>query len=175
MPQITQAWVNSFNRQTLDRVIALQLYYQQAVVLDYHTNDWTKRLRTEADHSKKGEIVALFLGPYYRMFVAMVYVVDEGLVALQIEDTKLQKARAGLDMNLLRRFRNATFHYQPQFRSPKIYDITTKNIGAMSALWERHCVLIRRLGRFINKAPHLDPIMKRMDEEWHNRVPPVSP
>lgn len=154
MPIITQAWVDGLNRNQFEKAAALHLYNHRAVLLWIETDHYARACFAEKDISNRREIFDDFFFPYYSMWTSMVYVVDEGFVALGIEDARLQKARDQVDMALLKRFRNATFHYQPHWRSPKHGElIMTKGFGSAHALFERQGVLIRRIGRFMKKMP----------------------
>src|SRR5271157_6292425 len=112
MPETTQVWVNSLDRSQFEKVAALGQYHRQAMLLFIHTDEWFHAHFVEGrTEDQRHDIFDEFFLPYYAMWTSMVYVVDEGFVALDIKDTKLQKARDAIDMKLLRRFRNATFHY----------------------------------------------------------------
>lgn len=123
------------------------------MLLFIHTDEWFHAHFVEGRTSEQQqEVFEEFFFPYYSMWTSMVYVVDEGFVELDIEDAQLQKARAKIDMSLLRRFRNGTFHYQPRFRSPKHDDLIMSK-GSARTLYERQGVLVRRMGRFLRKSP----------------------
>jgi hypothetical protein len=157
MPEITQSWIDSLDRHTFEKVAALHLYHQRAMLLWIDTDACAEAIFAEKNQSKSNEIYTEFFFPFYSMWASMVYVVDEGFVALDIQDAQLQKARQAIDMKLFKRFRNATFHYQPHFRSPKHGElIMTKGFNAARILFDRQGVLLRRIGRLMRKMPKRD-------------------
>jgi hypothetical protein len=156
VPEITKEWIAGLDKRTLEKVLALGLYHYRSQLLFIHTNEWFQA-HFEAGKTKKQqlEIFTEFFVPYFLMWAAMVYVVHEGFVDLSIEDAKLRQAVEAADVALLKRFRNATFHYQPHVRSPKHDEyIRAKGFGEVRRLFDRQGVLVRRLGRLVKHNPH---------------------
>jgi hypothetical protein len=75
---------------------------------------------------------------FYRLSVwyALLYVVIEGYLELNGDDEEVDKLLANEEMvSLLRRFRNATFHYQENPLSDKLIDFL---LAEDSHEWPRH-------------------------------------
>jgi hypothetical protein len=77
-----------------------------------------------------------------------VYVVHEGFIHLGVEDTKLNRIRSKGDLDVLRRFRNATFHFQPVWRDERHTKLIMENLtGWVQELHDRHHELMGRMLR----------------------------
>ena len=163
MPAVTREWVTSLERRDLHKIFALGGYNQRAQLLFIETNEWfhahfAPRIRKTTQQ----DIFQNFFFPYYSMWASMAYVVHEGFVELDITDKKLSLARLEVDMSLLRRFRNATFHFQPRLRTEKHSDLIDQR-GFLVArhLHERQDFLTRKLIRLTKHNQHfgsLDPL-----------------
>lgn len=156
MPEITKDWVAGLNETEFEKALALGLYHYRAQLLFIHTNEWFHaHFEPERTEREKTEIFHDFFVPYFFMWASLVYVVHEGFVALQIEDAKLRRAVDAADIALLKRFRNATFHYQPRVRSPKHDEyIRAKGFGGVRSLFDRQGVLVRRIARLLKHNPN---------------------
>ena len=72
--------------------------------------------------------------------------IEDGII--EIEDTQLRRLREKMDMDVLRRFRNGTFHYQPNFFSPKHNDLIEKHgFGMTRDLDHRQDFIARKMLR----------------------------
>jgi len=116
MPKITKEWVAGLDKIGLDKINALGGYNRQATLLYLQASEFRiAAFNPRATTKQRNDMLSGLFIPYYTLWISMLYVVHEGLTALDIEDKTLLKARAQVNMDLLRRFRNATFHFQPQF------------------------------------------------------------
>ena len=156
LPQVTKDWILGMDKAQLEKVLALGAYNRRAVLLFIHTDEWFHAHFVRGRSRKqKEEIFWAFFIPYYTLSASMVYVVHEGLTELEVEDKKLEKIRVAVDMRLLKRLRNATFHFQTRFRSPKHDEfITQKGFGIARELFERQDFLVRKMIRFSKDNPH---------------------
>jgi hypothetical protein len=153
VPRITKDWVIGLDFGGIEKILALGMYNRRATLLSIETDSYFHACFD--DEEDQEEVFWGYFIPYYTLWVSMLYVVDEGLVALDVEDAKLQKIRDCVDMGLLRRFRNATFHFQPAFRSPKHDDLFARNGFAFQwELWQRQDFLVRKLTRFVKLNPN---------------------
>lgn len=161
MPKITKEWVAGLDRGGLEKILALGRYNRSAILLSIHADEWFHaHFEGQRSEAKKQEVFWLFFLPYYFLWVSMLYVVHEGLVELEIEDAKLRKIREHIDMALLKRFRNATFHFQPKWRSSKHDDFIMKH--GLAAAWElsqRQDFLVRKMARLVKFNPHSEGIL----------------
>jgi hypothetical protein len=155
MPEVTKEWVQGLNERALERVLALGLYHYRSQLLFIHTDEWWQLMfRGDKTAEEKQEIFSDFLSHYLLMWGSMIYVVHEGFVELGIEDAALTKALNKVGVDVLKRFRNATFYYQPRVRDPRhgaMFEL--KRFGAMRSLYERQGVLVRRMRRFLKGNP----------------------
>jgi hypothetical protein len=124
-------------------------------MLSGHTNEmFHAHFAATVRENEHKEIFWGFFLRYYTLWASMVYVVHEGFVELQVEDKRLDMARAAVDMKLLRRFRNATFHFQPAFRGSKHGDlIVQKGFQVARALSDRQDFLARKMLRLLKHNP----------------------
>jgi hypothetical protein len=154
--EVTKDWIGGLDARAFEKVLALGLYHYRSQLLFIHTNEWFHaHFQSGKTEKQQLEIFSEFFVPYFLMWASMVYVVHEGFVDLDIEDARLQRATKATDVALLKRFRNATFHYQPHVRSPKHDEyIKTKGFGAVRTLFDRQGVLVRRMARLLKYNPH---------------------
>jgi len=158
VPKVTKAWIAQQDRKGLRKVLALTAYNRRAMLLSIETDRWFQAIeQARPGAAAEREIFWGFFVPYFTLWISMVYVVHEGLVELGIEDAALDKIRSGIDMAVLRRFRNATFHFQPEFRSEK-HDELIRKYGFRGGrdLWRRQDFLVRKMARFVRYNPHAD-------------------
>ena len=151
---ITRQWVHDFDKSDLRKFLALSLYYAQAQILRLHADEYLDTLEEFRLKKTRDRVFFHSFKPIFKMFASMVYVVDEGFRELNLEDVALNRIRVQVDMEKLRRFRNATFHFQPYISNPK-HDEYIANVGAapLYALHERQGFLIRRISRFAKDSP----------------------
>lgn len=146
----------SLNKPQFESVFALGRYNRQAVLLFHHTDEWF-HVALGGDLKGQKEIEAFwgFFIPYYQLWGASVYVVHEGLHSLDITDAQLNKLRQQVDMDALRRFRNATFHFQTKWRDPR-HEALIGNVLATRKLFERQDFLVRKMMRLVRSVPNVD-------------------
>ncbi len=103
-----------------------------------------------------------------QVWYALLYVVVEGYKELGLPFAPLDEVLASADyVDLLRRFRNATFHYQADPLSDKLIDFLAKDD---SENWIRE--LNKRLGAFFMQAL---PIQSTLDNLAQTGIPKIPP
>lgn len=156
MPEITRDWVAGLSKRDTERALSLGGYHYRAQLLLIHTEEWERFVFGSSPRKSEDAFSSHYIH-YYMMWTSMVYVVHEGFVELDIQDSKLNAARAKLDLSLLKRFRNGTFHYQPNFFSAKHDDLINRHgFSAARGMHDRHGVLVRRFSRLLNHSPWRD-------------------
>ena len=165
MPRVTKDWVARLDLKDLDKVLALMRYAKQAEVLAHETDQWWNHMwAPRRRENTRIQILHSVFMPYYMMLVSMLVVFDGGFVELAIEDKQIEKIKQKLDMKLLRRFRNAAFHFQPYYHSPKHDEYINKNgFGATWDMWNRQDLLVKRMGRYIKYNPAAATPTRRAD------------
>jgi hypothetical protein len=154
VPVITKAWIGSVDRATLEAVLALSRYNRQAVLLFAHTDEWFHIVT--GDHESEADKREAFMGyfiPYYHLWASCVYVVHEGLRSLDVSDAKLDKLRVKVDVDKLRRFRNATFHFQPKWKDVRHTELI-QSVASTRELFERQDILVGKMVGFVRFNPH---------------------
>jgi hypothetical protein len=157
MPKITKEWLASLDRPSMESVLSLGQYNCQAMLLFIDVLDLFAAV-TDAKKTDKQRREAFweYFVPYCNMWLSMVFVVHEGLEALHIEDAKLDKFQQQIDMGLLRRFRNATFHFQRHIRDPRHRAFYERGmLRDARQLYERQDFLIRKMARLTRHNPHI--------------------
>ena len=156
MPEITRDWMERLTKRELEKALALGFYHYRTQLVFIEANVFFQAV-TDLEKSEKQRLAIMqeFFSHWYVLFASLVCVVQEGFTELKIEDSKLNRLAASANIPMLRRFRNATFHYQPHVRSPK-HDEYLKGTGFVAAknLFDRQGVLIRRLARLSKLNPN---------------------
>jgi hypothetical protein len=154
---VTKAWVENLSAKNLDKIVALAGYNTSVRCLSVDLDRWLNAgIRKGGRKSTKEFIWGSLFWPYFTLYASMVYVVHEGFVELQVGDTKLDAARKKVDIDALRRFRNATFHFQPHFRNPKHQAMLENGLSHIRALDDRQDFLVTKMVRFGWKNPHAE-------------------
>lgn len=166
MVAVTRDWAVSLDYAGVERVLSLGRYNRQAVLLFTNVDDLfyaaTDQGKTPIERL---EFFHFYFMPYYRIWVSMLYVVHEGVKECEVSDKKLTVIQDSIDMQLLRRFRNGTFHFKAKLSNPHHHDYIEKN-GFLPArnLHERQDFVIRKMVRLLkhnmnfqaNKVHQLD-------------------
>jgi hypothetical protein len=90
----------------------------------------------------KGQDIEEFL--YMSYWYGGLYVVIEGWQSLGLSDPKIDKLLSSENVPLLKRYRNATFHYQKKYYDDRFVDFMSK--GKDVVFWVRE--LNRQFGRY---------------------------
>jgi hypothetical protein len=94
------------------------------------------------------------------VWYSLLFVVVEGYIELSCQDAEVNALLANEDyVNLLKRFRNATFHYQADFLSPKLGDFLA---AEGSSKWIQS--LNRALKAFFERELINNPDLKHIKE-----------
>jgi hypothetical protein len=158
VPAITKAWMMSLDDKGYERVVAILRYCRIAEFLSVEAEDWFDRMHDSDISQEEAKTIfwELFI-PAFMLFASMLMVLHEGLNEIGVEDRKLQEVEARVDMRLLQRFRNATFHFQPQFRSPKHSAfIAADGFETAWELWKRQSFLIHKMRKLLKHHPRHD-------------------
>ncbi|VVQ38478.1 hypothetical protein PS943_05922 [Pseudomonas fluorescens] len=103
-----------------------------------------------------------------QVWYSLLYVVVEGYRALEQKYAPLEELLAnGEFVDLLRRYRNATFHYQTDALNDKVIDFLNKE---NSEVWIRD--LNKQLEAFLMWALPIGEAVKKMEESGLPKVPP---
>lgn len=118
-----------------ERIAALHLYFIWANRMRIHFDaHLTSESRPAVDPTQ--DINALL---YMSLWYAEIYVVIEGWRELRLHDDEVDRLLNGNDhddlVDTLRLFRNAAFHYQPDYWTPKMLKFV--EFGGDSAAWIR--------------------------------------
>lgn len=160
MTEITRAWMEGLNKQAFEKALALGLYHYRTQLVFIETDKMFQACTDKTRcHKERAKIFDEFFIHWYFLFSSLVYVVHEGFEELGICDVKLNSLSIKADMAKLKRFRNATFHYQPFVRSPK-HDNYLNDIGfvASKRFFDRQGILIRRIARLIKYSSYTNNI-----------------
>lgn len=85
---------------------------------------------------------------------AGLYVVAEGWKKLKLSDTQINRLLDSPNLELLRRYRNGTFHFQSEYNDQRFIDLI--NNGENIVTWVRE--LNQQVGRyFLEVLPMLKP------------------
>jgi hypothetical protein len=159
MPEISKEWVLALSPEKLEHALSLGLYHYRSTLLFIHTDEWWRTLfDNNTTEEEKAVIFNEFLKHYLLMWASMVFVVQEGFVELEIADKLLDRAVRKVGYDRMRRFRNATFHYQKRIRDARHGELFGE-FDAVRAVFERQGVLVRRLSRFIKLRPDVDIVL----------------
>jgi hypothetical protein len=124
------------------------------MLLFVHTDKWFHIVT--GDHASQADKMEAFMGyfiPYYHLWVSCVSVVHEGLRSLDVLDGKLDKLRVKVDVDKLRRFRNASFHFQPKWKDLRHTELI-QSVGSTRELFERQDILVRKMVGFVRFNRH---------------------
>ena len=122
-------------RPSPERIAALHRYFIWANRMRIHfDNHMTSGRRNDVDPTQDIE-ASLYMSLWY----AEMDVVIGGWGELELHDDEVDRLLAGDDngelLDALRLFRNAAFHYQPHYWSPKMLKFVA--LGSDSAAWIR--------------------------------------
>ena len=136
---------------------------RRAALLSVETDRYAQAIFDDkTSKADKGELFNGFFLPFYMLWVSMIYVVHEGLVDLDVEDRQLEHLRNKTDIDLLRRFRNGTFHFQCEFYSRKHDELIQRHgFGAQWELWGRQDFLVRKMLSYVPHNPRSGGLMLR--------------
>ena len=159
MPEITKDWVIGLPKDKLEQTLSLGLYHYRSTLLFIRSDEcWRAMFDNNKTESEKSAIFQEFLKHYLMMWASLVFVVQEGFVELDIRDKALERAVKKIGYDRLRRFRNATFHYQKRVRDAR-HDELFGEFSAVRLVFERQGVLIRRFSRFVKFHADADAIV----------------
>lgn len=102
-----------------DPIFSLHRYYLTA---DTMRRDMRSYLREHPGSSDVNSIEFTQFFAYMSMWYSTLWVVLEGWAELKIEDPDMDQILADDNAALLRRFRNATFHYQRDYFDQRVID-----------------------------------------------------
>jgi hypothetical protein len=156
MPKITREWIEGLNRKEFEQAVALGTYHQRTQLVFIQTDPcFHACVDMERPEKERLEILHQFFRPWYLLFASLVYVTHEGFTELNIEDKQLGRLTKKADILMLKRFRNATFHYQALVRSPK-HEEYLRDVGFVAAknLFDRQSILVRRIMRLLKYNSH---------------------
>jgi hypothetical protein len=110
---------------------------------------WANRLRIHFDEclekrSLKTSEINLEEFMYMSLWYASLYVVCEGWQKLDLKDSFIESLLASKNLKLLRRYRNATYHFQKNYYHEKVIDFISGGPNVVS--WVRK--LNNEFGRF---------------------------
>jgi hypothetical protein len=156
----TREAVVALSTKELNAVCAMGKYNHRAILLEIQFHHAWEAMENAPKHEHQA-IFEQFVNPYYELWVSSVYVVHEGLLELDVQDTKLSALRNKVDFRLMRRFRNATFHFQPEYRPKKQQEFVLAQVpretgmtGWVHRLHDRHGIIVRKLLRYVKYNPH---------------------
>lgn len=114
-----------------EELVALYRYFVWANNMKVHFEDTLKRTGAVDLGSTDGFYVAMYMSLWY----GCLYVVIEGWRALQLADAEIDVFLSSANVNLLRRYRNATFHYHKEYLHEKFLAFLRE--GEATATWVR--------------------------------------
>ena len=146
MPKVDVVWAKGLSSADTERVVALGGYRQQAILIQTEFEYWLKSMH--AKKRQKETIWRTFVSPWMRMCLGIIYVVYEGLQDMDIQDEPLARIVRKGDIGNLRRFRNAAFHVQRQYRPQRMNALmTTDGLPWALELGKRQDYLVRKMIR----------------------------
>jgi len=116
---------------TDSQLVALYRYYVRAANMKVHFEDTLKQTGAVDITSPDGFYVAMYMSLWY----GCLYIVIEGWRALGLENQEIDALLRSSNVNLLRTYRNATFHYQKDYLHEKF--MTFLREGEATATWVR--------------------------------------
>jgi hypothetical protein len=116
---------------TDSQLVALYRYYVWANNMKVHFEEILKRTGAVDITSVDGFYVAMYMSLWY----GCLYVVIEGWRELGLEDSEIGAFLESSNVNLLRTYRNATFHYQKDYLHEKFMAFLRE--GEATATWVR--------------------------------------
>ena len=156
MPTITKAWMAGLDPKEFEATLAILRYWRMAEHLHDDATDWWNRFSDDdLDDDERNTVFWQLFIPVYLLFASMLYVLFEGLKKLKVEDAKLQEIEGQMDMERLRQFRNATFHFKPHFRHDwhsKMFE--GDGIGVSFQLYKRQTFVIHKMRKLMKHNPH---------------------
>lgn len=114
-----------------EELVALYRYFVWANNMKVNFEDTLKRTGAVDLGSTDGFYVAMYMSLWY----GCLYVVIEGWRALQLVDADIDVFLSSANVNLLRRYRNATFHYHKEYLHEKFLAFLRE--GEATATWVR--------------------------------------
>ena len=115
-----------------EQLYALHRYFIWANKMRDHFDNILKITPKTAKYKHKLKIESFL---YMSYWYGGLYVVIEGWKCLKLKDFEIDKLLLSLNVGLLRRYRNATFHYQNEYWSKKFTDFMEK--GEKCVYWVR--------------------------------------
>jgi hypothetical protein len=112
------------------QVMALHRYFIQADRLRCHFDELLAKQGPAKVDDDNWTVQFLYMGLWY----GCLRVVAEGWQELGLSDTAIDELIASPNLSLLQRFRNAVFHYQKDYWSPKFLEFVQEED---SAIWVR--------------------------------------
>lgn len=116
---------------TDSQLVALYRYYVWANNMRVHFEDTLKRTGAVDITSPDGFYVAMYMSLWY----GCLYIVIEGWRGLGLENREIDALLGSPNVDLLRIYRNATFHYQKDYLHEKF--MTFLREGEATATWVR--------------------------------------
>jgi hypothetical protein len=131
---------------TSDELITLSRYFIWADTMKTHFEKALRKRRSVDLSGPDGMDVAMYMSLWY----GCLYVVIEAWRDLGLRDREVDSLVASANTDLLRRYRNAVFHYQKEYWPEKSMAFLRE--GESSAVWVRavHNALQRYLTDFLN-------------------------
>jgi hypothetical protein len=114
-----------------EELVALYRYFVWANNMRVHFEDTLKRTGVVDLDTPDGFYVAMYMSLWY----GCLYVVIEGWQELQLRDQEIDSFLTSPNVDLLRRFRNATFHYHREYLHEKFLAFLRE--GEATATWVR--------------------------------------
>jgi len=155
MTNINKEWAMALDQAQIDRVLSLGIYNRHAVLLFANVdNCWQDMFRGKQTKKGMDETFRFFFMPFFKMWASTLFVVYEGTSKCGVIDKKLFEVESSMDMDTLRGFRNATFHFQARLSDWRHNEYIAKN-GFRSArdLHERQDFVVRKMVRLLKHNP----------------------
>ena len=116
---------------TDSQLVALYRYYVWTNNMRVHFEDTLKQTEAVDITSPDGFYVAMYMSLWY----GCLYILIEGWRTLRLENQEIDALLRSSNVNLLRIYRNATFHYQKDYLHEKF--MTFLREGEATATWVR--------------------------------------
>lgn len=145
----TKAEVTALPAHKFEALFALTLYHRSAEFLHRESIRYIDMVGEETEEGSRTSLFHTSARLWHGLWVASVYVVHEGFVQLDVQDLTLDRIRAKGDLTILRRFRNATFHFQPKWRDDRHTALIMGDLTSwVQELHTRHGQLIKKMAGF---------------------------
>ena len=108
----------ALNGSQMEALLALGRYQRSAEYLENKARECFDG-HDDVDEDLKTVDFHVNFRIWHSLWIASIYIVHEGLVQLDVQDTRLNRLRQKGNLDVLRRLRNATFHFEPRWRDQR--------------------------------------------------------